>query len=57
MTVPVVTSENFLFRILRKEFRTFAHRPSEMLAALRERGFRRTFAHHTLSWQVAGLER
>jgi len=28
-----------------------------MLAVLAERGLRPTFAHHTLVWQVAGLER
>jgi hypothetical protein len=53
----VVLGQNFIFRLLRKEFRTFAHPPSEMLAILRERGFRRSFAHHALVWQVAGLER
>lgn len=50
-------AQNLVFRLLRKEFRTFAHPPSAMLAVLRERGFRRTFAHHALIWQVAGLER
>jgi 2-polyprenyl-3-methyl-5-hydroxy-6-metoxy-1,4-benzoquinol methylase len=53
----LVASQNLLFRLLRKEFRTFAHPPSAMLATLRERGFRRTFAHHALVWQLAGLER
>jgi hypothetical protein len=28
-----------------------------MLGLLGERGLRRTFAHHALVWQVAGLER
>jgi 2-polyprenyl-3-methyl-5-hydroxy-6-metoxy-1,4-benzoquinol methylase len=48
---------NLVFRLLRREFRTFAHPPSAMLALLGERGLRRTFAHHALVWQVAGLER
>jgi hypothetical protein len=48
---------NLVFRLLRREFRTFAHRPSAMLGLLGERGLRRTFAHHALVWQVAGLER
>jgi magnesium-protoporphyrin O-methyltransferase len=52
-----IGAQNLVFRLLRKEFRTFAHPPSEMLAILGERGFRRTFAHHSLVWQVAGLER
>ena len=53
----LVAGQNLVFRLLGKEFRTFVHPPSEMLATLRERGFRRTFAHHALVWQVAGLER
>jgi 2-polyprenyl-3-methyl-5-hydroxy-6-metoxy-1,4-benzoquinol methylase len=48
---------NLVFRLLRKEFRTFTHPPSRMLAVLEERTLRRTFAHHGLVWQVAGLER
>ncbi|MGH3085041.1 MAG: class I SAM-dependent methyltransferase [Gaiellaceae bacterium] len=52
-----VAAQNLIFRLLGREFRTFAHPPSEMLATLGERGFRRTFAHHALVWQVAGLER
>ena len=53
----VVAAQNLGFRLLRREFRTFAHPPSAMLAVLEERGFRRTYAHHPLVWQVAGLER
>ena len=52
-----VRAENLVFRLLRREFRAFVHPPSEMLAALGERGFRRTFAQPALVWQVAGLER
>jgi hypothetical protein len=52
-----VGAQNAIFRLLRKEFRTFVHPPSAMFAALGERGFRRTFAHHAVVWQVAGLER
>jgi 2-polyprenyl-3-methyl-5-hydroxy-6-metoxy-1,4-benzoquinol methylase len=48
---------NLIFWLLRKEFRTFAHPPSEMLAVLEKRGFRRAFAHQALVWQMAGLER
>jgi hypothetical protein len=43
-----IGAQNLLFRLRRKEFRTFAHPPSEMLAILEERGFRQTFAHHAL---------
>lgn len=53
----VVAAQNVLFTVLRREFRTFAHPPSAMLAVLEERGMRRAFAHHGRIWQVAGLER
>lgn len=52
-----VSSQNLLFRALRKEFRAFAHPPAGMLAVLRGRGLRDTFAHRGLVWRVAGLER
>jgi 16S rRNA G966 N2-methylase RsmD len=53
----LIAALNLVFRLLRKEFRTFAHPPAAMLALLGERGLRRSFAHHALVWQVAGLER
>jgi 16S rRNA G966 N2-methylase RsmD len=52
-----IATQNLVFRLLRREFRTFAHPPTAMLGLLGERGLRRTFAHHALVWQVAGLER
>jgi 16S rRNA G966 N2-methylase RsmD len=52
-----VATENLVFRLLRKEYRSFAHPPAAMLVVLGDRGLRRTFAHHGLVWQVAGLER
>jgi 2-polyprenyl-3-methyl-5-hydroxy-6-metoxy-1,4-benzoquinol methylase len=52
-----IATQNFVFRLLGREFRTFAHPPTAMLGLLGERGLRRTFAHHALVWQVAGLER
>jgi magnesium-protoporphyrin O-methyltransferase len=52
-----IAAQNLLFRLLGREFRTFAHPPSHMLGALEERGLRRVFAHHPLVWQIAGLER
>jgi 16S rRNA G966 N2-methylase RsmD len=52
-----VAVQNVVFRLLRKEFRTFAHPPAAMLAVLGEHGLRGTFAHSGLVWQVAGLER
>jgi 2-polyprenyl-3-methyl-5-hydroxy-6-metoxy-1,4-benzoquinol methylase len=53
----VVAAENLIFRLLRKEFRTFAHPPSEMLSVLKKRGLRPTFDDHGPIWRVAGLER
>jgi magnesium-protoporphyrin O-methyltransferase len=52
-----IAAQNLVFKLLRREFRTFVHPPSAMLGVLGERGLRRTFAHHALVWQVAGLER
>ena len=52
-----VAAQNLIFRLLRKEFRTFAHPPSAMLSVLNDRGLRVTFSHHGFVWQVAGLER
>jgi 2-polyprenyl-3-methyl-5-hydroxy-6-metoxy-1,4-benzoquinol methylase len=53
----VVNAENLLFRLIRREYRSFTHPPSAMLAVLGERGLRRTFAHQALVWQISGLER
>jgi 16S rRNA G966 N2-methylase RsmD len=53
----VVAGQNLVFRLLRREFRTFAHPPAGMLAVLEQHGLRRTFAHHPFVWQIAGLER
>jgi 2-polyprenyl-3-methyl-5-hydroxy-6-metoxy-1,4-benzoquinol methylase len=53
----VVAAENTLFRLLRKEYRAFAHPPSAMLAVLGDNGLRPTFAHRGLAWRVTGLER
>ena len=50
-------SQNLVFRLLGKEFRTFAHPPAAMLDVLRRSGLSQTFAHHSFIWQVAGLER
>jgi magnesium-protoporphyrin O-methyltransferase len=52
-----IAAENLALRLLRKQYRSYAHPPPAMLGVLGERGLRRTFAHHTHVWQVAGLER
>jgi hypothetical protein len=53
----VVAAQNVFFRLLRKEFRTFAHPPAAMLTVLTDRGLRLTFDQRGLVWQIAGLER
>ena len=53
----IIAAENLIFGFLRKEYRSFAHPPAAMLGVLGDRGFRSTFAHHGLMWQVTGLER
>src|SRR6266542_1165362 len=37
-----IAAQNLIFRLLRREFRTFAHPPSAMLGLLGDRGLRRT---------------
>jgi 2-polyprenyl-3-methyl-5-hydroxy-6-metoxy-1,4-benzoquinol methylase len=53
----VVASQNLFFRLLRREFRTFAHPPAAMLGVLEAHGLDPTFAAHGRVWQVAGAER
>ncbi len=53
----LVGAQNLGFRLTGKDFRTFAHPPSAMLAVLEGRGLRPTFVHRGVPWQVAGLER
>jgi 2-polyprenyl-3-methyl-5-hydroxy-6-metoxy-1,4-benzoquinol methylase len=50
-------AQNLLFRLQRKEFRTFAHPPARMLAAVEERGLRSAYTHRPAVWQIAGFER
>jgi hypothetical protein len=52
-----IAAQNVGFRIRRREFRTFAHPPSAMLAVLRDFGLDPTFVHSGIAWQVAGLAR
>jgi 2-polyprenyl-3-methyl-5-hydroxy-6-metoxy-1,4-benzoquinol methylase len=53
----VVATENLAFRLLRKEYRAFAHPTSAMIDVLTEHGLHSTFAHRGLAWRVTGLER
>jgi SAM-dependent methyltransferase len=52
-----IGAQHVVFRLLRREFRTFAHPPSEMLALLEERGLSPAFAHRGVLWRIAGFER
>jgi 2-polyprenyl-3-methyl-5-hydroxy-6-metoxy-1,4-benzoquinol methylase len=52
-----VAGANVVLRIMRREYRTFAHPPRAMLDVLERRGLQKTFAGRSLVWQVAGLER
>jgi 2-polyprenyl-3-methyl-5-hydroxy-6-metoxy-1,4-benzoquinol methylase len=53
----IVAGQNLGFRLKRSEFRTFAHPPAAMRAALEVRGLHQTFTHRGRVWQVAGAER
>jgi hypothetical protein len=52
-----IATENLVFRLMRREYRSFAHPPAAMLGVLDKQGLSRTFADHTLVWQISGLER
>ncbi|HEY7075704.1 MAG TPA: methyltransferase domain-containing protein [Solirubrobacteraceae bacterium] len=53
----IVAAQNLGFRVMGREFRTFAHPPRAMLGVLERRGLRHTFSHRGFPWLVAGLER
>jgi hypothetical protein len=48
--------ENLTRRIRRRQFRTFVHDPSRMLAVLADHGLRTSVLHHG-AWDVALAER
>jgi magnesium-protoporphyrin O-methyltransferase len=53
----IVAAQNLGFRLLRWEFRTFAHPPPAMLAVLERHGLQPTFTRRGIPWHVTGLER
>jgi 2-polyprenyl-3-methyl-5-hydroxy-6-metoxy-1,4-benzoquinol methylase len=53
----VVGAENLGFRLMRREFRVFAHPPEAMLAVLAEHGLEARFAERGLAWEARGLSR
>lgn len=57
VTRTVVATQNAFFRVARREFRTFAHPPGEMIRVLTERGLTPVLAESTRFWRVEGLSR
>jgi hypothetical protein len=53
----IVAAQNTGFRLMRRDFRVFAHPPEAMIAVLQRHGLRHTYAHRRLVWRVAGLQR
>jgi 16S rRNA G966 N2-methylase RsmD len=53
----VVATQNLLFRLAGRGFRTFAHPPAAMLGVLAEHGLQLRAAHRGRVWQVAAVSR
>ena len=53
----VLAIQNAGFRLMRREFRVFAHPPSAMLDVLADRGLHVAFARTGVAWHVTGLVR
>jgi 16S rRNA G966 N2-methylase RsmD len=53
----VVATQNLLFRVVGRDFRTFAHSPDAMLAVLAENGLQMRAARSGRVWQVAAVSR
>ena len=52
-----MAAQNGVFRLMRREFRTFAHPPEAMLAVLEGHGHRPVYARPGVPFRVVGLER
>jgi 16S rRNA G966 N2-methylase RsmD len=52
-----IALQNLTLRLLRKEFRTFAHPPRDMLAVLAENGLTVRYGHRGVPWRITGVER
>lgn len=48
----VAALENVALRVMGREYRAFAHRPEDLLATLRDHGFRAQHLHRGLAWHV-----
>ena len=53
----VVATQNLIFGIGGREFRTFAHSPDTMLGVLAEHGMKLSAEHRGRVWQVAAVSR
>ena len=53
----LIATQNLVFKIVGREFRTFVHPPAAMLGVLGEQGLRPEYAHKGFAWQVTGLVR
>jgi SAM-dependent methyltransferase len=56
-TLLGVTLTNLGFSVFGMQFRVFLHKPSQILAAVEERGFKTRLNQPGLLWQVVALER
>jgi hypothetical protein len=52
-----LTLVNFVFRVIRMQFRAFLHQPALILVAVERRGFKTRLNQPGLIWQVVALER
>jgi cyclopropane fatty-acyl-phospholipid synthase-like methyltransferase len=57
LTRLFVATQNFVFAVMRREFRTFTHPPTAMVDVLRARGLEPAYARGGAIWRVAGLAR
>ena len=57
MSRAVVGTQNLLFRMVGRDFRTFAHPPDAMFAVLAEHGLQLRGSHSGRVWQVAAVGR
>jgi protein-L-isoaspartate O-methyltransferase len=57
LTRAFVAAQNLAFRVMRREFRTFAHPPARMVEVLRARGLQPAYGGTRVVWQVTGVTR
>ncbi len=52
-----MTLVNFVFRVIKMQFRVFLHQPALILVAVQQRGLKTRLNQPGLIWQVVALER